>query len=350
MIGLILVRNLRRDLARYNKLATDEEKEEELEEFGWKLVHADVFRPPQFSPKTLSVFCGTGAQLLCMVFLTIFFSVLGFISPKKRGVLLTTELVLFVLMGSVGGYVSGWVYKTLGGKSFESAAIYTAFFFPGISFLFFFVLNVVAWVRESTDAVPFTTMLILLLLWFGISTPLVYFGGFLGFKANPMEFPVHTSQIARQVPEQPWFMSGVYIVLLGGVLPFGSCFVEMFFILQSIWMEYYYYVFGFLFFVFAILLLTCAEITILFTYYQLCGEDYHWWWRSFFIGGSTGVYIFFYSIVFFAGLEANVPATYFLYFGYMCLVSFAMFLLLGFVGFMSTLYFNKMIFGSIKID
>jgi Endomembrane protein 70 len=50
MIVAILVRNLRRDFARYNRLATDEEKAEDLEEFGWKLVHADVFRPPSFSP------------------------------------------------------------------------------------------------------------------------------------------------------------------------------------------------------------------------------------------------------------------------------------------------------------
>ncbi|KAK1732855.1 nonaspanin family protein [Skeletonema marinoi] len=48
LVVSILVRNLRRDIAGYNAMAalTDEEKEEEAEESGWKLVHADVFRPP----------------------------------------------------------------------------------------------------------------------------------------------------------------------------------------------------------------------------------------------------------------------------------------------------------------
>merc|ERR1719222_1267919 len=87
MIAAILVRNLRRDFARYNKLATDEEKAEDLEEFGWKLVHADVFRPPTYSPLLLSVACGTGAQILCMSFLTIIFSSMGFLSPANRGAL-----------------------------------------------------------------------------------------------------------------------------------------------------------------------------------------------------------------------------------------------------------------------
>ena len=60
MIAAILVRNLRRDFARYNALATDEEKAEDLEEFGWKLVHADVFRPPSTKPMLLAVMkCST---------------------------------------------------------------------------------------------------------------------------------------------------------------------------------------------------------------------------------------------------------------------------------------------------
>jgi len=38
----------------------------------------------------------------------------------------------------------------------------------------------------------------------------------------------------------------------------------------------FYYLFGFLTLVFIILLVTCAEITIVLCYFQLCSEDYHW--------------------------------------------------------------------------
>jgi len=46
MIAMIMIRNLRRDITRYNRVLTEEEKNEEREESGWKLVHGDVFRPP----------------------------------------------------------------------------------------------------------------------------------------------------------------------------------------------------------------------------------------------------------------------------------------------------------------
>ena len=41
-----------------------------MEETGWKLVHGDVFRPPQY-PMFLAAFIGSGVQLFCMVVITI---------------------------------------------------------------------------------------------------------------------------------------------------------------------------------------------------------------------------------------------------------------------------------------
>ena len=49
------------------QLPTDEEKAEEREESGWKLVHADVFRPPQDYPMLFCVLAGTGMQV-CTVY------------------------------------------------------------------------------------------------------------------------------------------------------------------------------------------------------------------------------------------------------------------------------------------
>lgn len=350
MIGAILVRNLRRDFSRYNRLATDEEKAEDLEEFGWKLVHADVFRPPSFSPLLLAVCCGTGAQILCMSILTVLFSAMGFLSPSNRGALIMAQLLLYVLMGSVAGYVTSRLYKTFKGKSWQKATAAVAFAFPGVCFGMFIIMNIVALSQGSSDAVPVTTMIVLLVLWFGISTPLVFFGAYFGYKQDAIEFPVNTSSIPRQIPDQPWFMGVPFSLIVGGILPFGACFVELYFILASVWTDQYYYVFAFLLLVFGILIITCAEITVLFNYFQLTGENYHWWWRSFTTAGSTGIYVFLYSFVYFKQLEANAFATYVLYFGYMALASLALFLMTGFVGVISCLMFNKTIFGSIKID
>lgn len=349
MIAAILVRNLRRDYDRYSRVSTDEEKSEDQEEFGWKLVHADVFRPPSY-PMMLSVCVGSGVQLLFMSMFTLTFAMMGFLSPARRGSLIMALLVLYVFMGGVGGYAMARIYKTFKGKSWQKATAATAFGFPTVAFSIFFVMNLLAVSKNSGDAVPFTRMIQLLLLWFGVSTPLVFFGAYFGFKVDAIEFPVNTSNIPRQIPDQPWFMGSFFTAAIGGVMPFGACFLELFFIMSSLWMDQYYYVFGFLFLTFAILLLTCAEITVLFNYFQICGEDYRWWWRSFTTGGATALYVFGYSFHYFKQLETNSPATYALYFGYMALISFGLYLITGTVGFLSSLWFNQKIFGSIKID
>jgi transmembrane 9 superfamily protein 2/4 len=49
-------------------------------------------------------------------------------------------------------------------------------------------------------------------------------------------------------------------------------FIELFYILKSIWEDQYYYMFGFLSLVFVILLVTCVEVSIVVTYFQLCDE------------------------------------------------------------------------------
>ena len=55
-------------------------------------------------------------------------------------------------------------------------------------------------------------------------------------------------------------MGETVTMAVGGLMPFGAVFVEFFIILNSIWLDRYYYVFGFLFVVFVVLVVTCAEV------------------------------------------------------------------------------------------
>ncbi|CAK8987253.1 Transmembrane 9 superfamily member 9 (Endomembrane protein 2) (Transmembrane nine protein 9) (AtTMN9) [Durusdinium trenchii] len=67
--------------------------------------------------------------------------------------------------------------------------------------------------------------------------------------------------------------------------------------MSSIWLHEFYYLFGFLSLVLLIVLITCAEISIALTYFQLTSEDYRWWWTSFSASGCSGIYVFLYSIM-----------------------------------------------------
>ena len=67
MVAMILLRTLHKDIARYNQIDSGEDAQEE---FGWKLVHGDVFRPPR-KGMLLSIFLGSGTQILCMTGITL---------------------------------------------------------------------------------------------------------------------------------------------------------------------------------------------------------------------------------------------------------------------------------------
>ncbi|GMJ15832.1 endomembrane protein 1 [Hibiscus trionum] len=347
MVAMIMLRTLYRDISKYNELETQEEA---LEETGWKLVHGDVFRPPSNSD-LLCVYVGTGVQFLGMVLVTMIFAVFGFLSPSNRGGLMSAMLLLWVFMGIFAGYASTHLYKTFKGTQWKKIALKTAFMFPAIIFVIFFVLNALIWGQKSSGAVPFGTMFTLVFLWFGISVPLVFVGAYVGTKKPTMEDPVKTNKIPRQIPEQAWYMNTIFCVLIGGILPFGAVFIELFFILTSIWLNQFYYIFGFLFLVFIILLITCAEITIVLCYFQLCSEDYKWWWRSYLTSGSSALYLFLYAIFyFFTKLEITKLVSGLLYFGYMLIASYAFFVLTGTIGFYACFCFTRLIYSSVKID
>eukprot|EP00270_Netrium_digitus_P001486 TRINITY_DN1161_c0_g1_i1.p1 TRINITY_DN1161_c0_g1~~TRINITY_DN1161_c0_g1_i1.p1 ORF type:complete len:658 (+),score=199.18 TRINITY_DN1161_c0_g1_i1:265-1974(+) len=347
MVAMIMMRTLHRDISKYNQLETQEEAQEET---GWKLVHGDVFRPPEYFG-LLCVYAGTGVQFFLMTVVTMIFALFGFLSPANRGGLMTAMLLLWVFMGIFAGYSSARLFKMFKGTEWKLNTMKTAFLFPCAVFIIFFILNGLIWEEKSSGAVPFGTMFALVCLWFGISVPLVFIGSYFGFKKPAIEDPVRTNKIPRQIPEQPWYMRPVFSILIGGILPFGAVFIELFFILTSIWLHQFYYIFGFLFIVFIILIITCAEITIVLCYFQLCSEDYHWWWRAYLTSGSSALYLFLYAaFYFFTKLEISKVVSGVLYFGYMVIISYCFFVLTGTIGFYACFWFVRTIYASVKID
>ena len=157
-------------------------------------------------------------------------------------------------------------------------------------------------------------------------------------------------------------------LLLTGVLPFCAIFVELYFIMTSLWTGKIYYMFGFLFICYGLMIITCACTTILLTYFLLCAEDYRWQWRAFAGAGMTGGYVFLNALGFwatrisFGGVTGAV-----LYVGYSALISFLVFVLAGrctpsnevrlsayprtgTIGFAASYAFVHRIYGSIKVD
>ncbi|EAZ24951.1 hypothetical protein OsJ_08732 [Oryza sativa Japonica Group] len=352
IVFVILLRTVRRDLTRYEELDSEAQAQMNEELSGWKLVVSDVFRAPS-NPMLLCVMVGDGVQILGMAVVTILFAALGFMSPASRGTLITGMLFFYLVLGILAGYVGVRVWKTIkcgDHTGWMAVSWRVACFFPGIAFLILTTLNFLLWGSQSTGAIPFSLFVILILLWFCISVPLTLVGGLLGAKAPHIEYPVRTNQIPREIPPQKY--PSWLLVLGAGTLPFGTLFIELFFIMSSIWMGRVYYVFGFLFIVLLLLVIVCAEVSLVLTYMHLCVEDWKWWWKSFFSSGSVAIYIFLYSINYLVfdlkSLSGPVSAT--LYLGYSLFMVIAIMLATGTVGFISSFCFVHYLFSSVKAD
>jgi transmembrane 9 superfamily protein 2/4 len=344
MVAMIMMRTLHADFRRYNS-----DDPEEADETGWKLVHGDVFRPPA-RPMVFSVLVGSGIQMLGMVMVTLIFAVLGFLSPANRGGLMSAGLVLYVWMGALAGYFSTRTYKMFKGQNWKKNTLATAFGFSGTIFGIFFVLNFFVLGAKSSAAIPVGTFFALLALWTGISLPLTFLGSYFAWRKTPPEQPVRTNQIPREIPDQVWYMNPFFSIMMGGILPFGAVFIELFFILSSVWSHQFYYLFSFLFLVFLILIITCAEISIVMCYFQLCSEDYNWWWRSYLTSGASAIYMFCYSIFYFTYLDITSFTSIVWYFGYSLVMSIIFFVMTGAIGYTSSYFFVRKIYSNIKFD
>ena len=125
----------------------------------------------------------------------------------------------------------------------------------------------------------------------------MWVGVWLGYRRPLADPPVKTNMVPRVVPVQAWYLNPMFTMVVGGILPFGAVFIELYFIMSSVWLQRFYYVFGFLALVVLILVITCAEMAIVLCYFQLCNENYLWQWRSFLNTGSAGLFLFGYSVM-----------------------------------------------------
>lgn len=342
----ILITTLRSDIVKYNEVNLDDDV---AYESGWKLVYGDVFRSPK-NRMLLSIIVGSGTQILCMIIITIFFALLGLLSPSNRGALSTFMFIVFIFSGIVSSYVSGYIYRFLGGENWKLNMLLTPVLVPGILFGVFVLLNFLLIGVNSSGAIPVGTMIAIIAIWFSVSLPLSIMGSIWQSKRSLLLVPVRTNQIPRQIPPQVWYSRTIPSMIMSGLFPFGSIAVELYFIYSSIWFNRIYYMFGFLFLCFILMILTTSLISVLSIYYTLCGENYKWHWKSVFIGGGCALYVFVHSLFFLSDEAFSGFASLALFVGYSGVISCLVFLVCGAVGFWSNLFFIRKIYSQIKID
>jgi len=347
-LATILMRVLKNDFIKYSH---DEESTDDQEETGWKYIHGDVFRYPPYK----SLFCavlGSGTQLFTLAIFIFMLALVGVFYPYNRGALYTALVVIYALTSGIAGYTAASFYRQLEGSNWVRNLLLTGCLFCGPLFLTFCFLNTVAIAYNATAALPFGTIVVILLIWTLVTSPLLVLGGIAG-KNSKAEFqaPCRTTKYPREIPPLPWYRGTIPQMAMAGFLPFSAIYIELYYIFASVWGHKIYTIYSILFIVFIILIIVTAFITIALTYFQLAVEDHEWWWRSVLCGGSTGVFIFGYCLYYyFARSDMNGFMQTSFFFGYMTCICYGFFLMLGTVGFRASLLFVRHIYRSIKCE
>ncbi|XP_073111592.1 transmembrane 9 superfamily member 2-like isoform X1 [Elaeis guineensis] len=347
-LATILMRVLKNDFVKYSH---DEESLEDQEETGWKYIHGDVFRFPKYK-SLFSAVIGSGTQLLTLAMFIFLLALVGVFYPYNRGALFTALVVIYALTSGIAGYIATSFYLQLEGTNWVRNLLLTGCLFCGPLFLTFCFLNTVAIAYNATAALPFGTILVILLIWTLVTSPLLVLGGIAG-KNSKTEFqaPCRTTKYPREIPQLPWYRGTVPQMAMAGFLPFSAIYIELYYIFASVWGHKIYTIYSILFIVFIILIIVTAFITVALTYFQLAVEDHEWWWRSVLCGGSTGIFIFFYCLYYYharSDMSGFMQTSFF--FGYMACICYGFFLMLGTVGFRASLLFVQHIYRSIKCE
>lgn len=348
-LAIILMRILKKDFSRYMEIDEDELAEEET---GWKMIHGDVFRPPDHLD-LFTAFLGSGAQIFATIAILLFCVLIGVFKATRRGALLTALILIYAICGVIGGIVSGRVFKQLKGSNWVWNCVLTALVLPVPLCSVFFWVNSIAWGSNSTAALPLTTILLVGCILLFVHFPMIVVGVIVGRNITD-EFrpPCRTNKIAREIPAvMTWYRHPAIQLVMAGFLPFSAIYIELHYIFAAIWGHKIYTLFGILYLAFIMLVIVTSFITIALLYFQLTREDHRWWWRSIFNGGSTGLFIFGYSFFYFfhrSNMDGFLQISF--YFGYTGIVSYAFFQMLGFIGFMSSFQFITYIYGAVKTD
>jgi transmembrane 9 superfamily protein 3 len=270
-------------------------------------------------------------------------------------------VILYALTSFVGGYVSSVIfsgYALVGpvmSNQWIKCMFMTAAMFPGTVLGLGFFLNFVAVAYDSAQAIPFGGMVVMFLIWLMVDCPLVVIGTVVGrhsrvAQLQRQEIP-HVNQIPRLIPAAAWYRSKWCFILFGGILPFGSIFIELYLVFTSFWSYKLYYVYGFLLLVFFILLAVTACVSVVCCYFLLSAEDHQWQWTSFGLGASVSLYVFLYAVYFY--IFKTKMAGFFMftfYFTYMAMFCFGIGIMCGAVAFFASSTFVRRIYRGVKVD
>lgn len=415
IVGMFMHGFIRRDINKFQNVTNFFEQRRQFQKF--KGMASYVLNGTPKYHLGLSLLVGWGTQLLFTFILVVWLFAFKVLHSNIPGKSLSYSVLLFISFSGLSGFISYYFFYTfsLGTKSvnflnekeevlenerprwlrvsFSSGVMLSGFLLCVILFLNFFV-----WAMESSNALPFGTIVVLISVYHFCEIPLSLIGGYCAYlylerqkRMNeilpaPVLSPLVASsklysaddgetileenkkQLKMRSDEDTkkacimgnitakfcMISSMIYRMLVCGFIPFLCMYIELSYIYKVIWLHKnsFYYLYGFLLTTVILLIIVVMETVIISMYLQLNAGDYSWHWRSFLVGGSMSVYVLVYSLFYYLKyLRYDYDfVSGLLYFTYSFFIFLLIGLLLGSVGFFTGFFFVNTLYCSVKLD
>lgn len=289
----------------------------------------------------LIIFTSMGVQFL--------FTILGSLTVSCslnklhniRNSVLTMALLFFVIGAFMASFVGTWLNIDNHGNNSDNAVFYYSPFFailcgsalPGLVMMSTLILNSIIWAKDSTHALPFGTIVLVISIYFIICIPLSLMGGSASSRlyqkyrhslpftsstisstsslyfnrnaTNKFKRPVGSKSNRAIINFRKRLTFEIASILIGGLFPFIIIHVELQFVYKSVWLEKttFYYFYGFLFANILLLCIVICEISLLGCYVMMrmnkrdrTYQSDNWKWSCFMIGTGCAWYMEFYSL------------------------------------------------------
>ncbi|XP_039267932.2 transmembrane 9 superfamily member 1-like [Styela clava] len=302
-------------------------------------VGVGIYALPRFQ-SLLSALLGVGGQLI-FIFVSLLIYKCIWYYDHTEGAICIIIILLYIVSSFIAGYVSASYYRKMHGVKWTRNIILSAFLFTAPTMSIWFIINTIHWANSTTLALPYTTVLIIIALWciFGFSLNL--FGGILGknvVKIYDPPFGIESTPFI--VPKQPWYKSTIIHLAFGG-FGFSVIAIEIYFFMTSLWERQVFVFQSWILFAqifLAFWVTMCMSIVL--TNVQIASKNVYWWWKSFFHGGTFGIYVMLYSLHYYfkrSNMDGFVQGV--TYFGSMFLISFAASVMFGTISFLASFAF-----------
>jgi len=320
-------------------------------EYRWKLLHGDVFRPPQLV-WLLPTLVGSGFQHCMCIFLTFFGQIFKLYSISSFSSFIEPYILIYFFFSVISGFYSSKVFKTIAKEHWRRHILFSGLFFC-VLLLFIVLFNHTIFRSSATTYNQSVLSIVKNLMTVFVGSFILHsIGSIISLQRMPYELPTDVNQIPRHIPNKSDYLHLIISSIVCGFSIFNIIAYDLHCLLESSWSSISFFD-GYLriFISFIIMVVASGSISTISTYILLSKEDFRWWWYSFISPAFTGIIVFIYQIWYCTSYVKPIELSSLIcYINLSLLSSIIISLVCGFSGFFASFAFVRGIYESLKIE